>query len=53
MTEKRNYKYSIQVGVDCILTEEEKNLLAIKMGDVLTEVLGEEPKSGITNIYSE
>jgi len=53
MAEKRNYKYSIEIGVDCTLTEKEKNLLMIKMSEVLTEVLGQEPKSGTTNIYSE
>ena len=49
----RNYKYSIELGVDCPLTESEKNQLMIQMSEVLEKVLGRKAISGTTNIYSE
>lgn len=48
----RDYKYSIELGVDCPLTETEKNQLMIQMPEVLKKVLGREAKSGTVNIYS-
>lgn len=48
----RDYKYSIELGVDCPLTETEKNQLMIQMPEVLEKVLGRKAASGTMNIYS-
>jgi len=48
----RDYKYSIKLGVDCPLTETEKNQLMLQMSEVLKKVLGRKAKSGTMNIYS-
>ncbi len=49
----RGYKYSIELGVNCLLTESEKNQLIIQMSEVLEKVLGRKAISGTMNIYSE
>jgi len=48
----KDYKYSIELGVDCSLTETEKSQLMIQMSEVLKKVLGREAKSGTMNIHS-
>ncbi len=49
----RDYKYSIELSVDCPLTETEKNQLMIQMSEVLEKVLlRKKAKSGTMNIYS-
>ncbi len=48
----RDYKYSIELDVDCPLTETEKNQLMIQMSEVLEKVLGRKAKSGTMNIFA-
>lgn len=38
---KRNYAYSIEVGVDCKLSDEEKNRLMLALSSSVQNVLGE------------
>lgn len=49
-TERADYTYNIELGIDSVLSETEKNQLMIRMSQVLTEVLSKEPKSGTCNI---
>jgi len=56
MAEKRNYRFGIDLSVDCVLTQEERDLLMAelyKLSDRMSEIIGEQPISGVAFVHSE